>query len=58
MARKSDEKAQITQPLEQEEVIQQETVPAPIEEKKFCPDCGAELTGMEKFCGTCGTKLD
>jgi transcription elongation factor Elf1 len=56
MARKSDEKAQLTQPVAP--VKAEAPEPEPIEKKEFCPDCGAELTGLEKFCGTCGTKLE
>jgi predicted amidophosphoribosyltransferase len=26
--------------------------------KKFCPNCGKELTPGAKFCGSCGKALD
>lgn len=28
------------------------------ETTNFCPNCGTELEGNEKFCGICGIKLD
>ena len=35
---------------------QKETIP--IEENKFCPNCGAPLTDTGRFCGECGSKLN
>jgi len=32
--------------------------PTPIEENKFCPNCGAPLTEAGRFCGECGSKLN
>lgn len=34
------------------------TEPIPIEENKFCPNCGASLTDAGSFCGECGSKLN
>ena len=31
---------------------------APSSEMKFCPSCGDPLTGVGRFCGTCGAELD
>jgi len=30
----------------------------PSEEKKFCPNCGDQLTGAGSYCGTCGSELE
>jgi len=34
------------------------TEPIPIEEKTFCPNCGAPLTDAGRFCGECGSQLN
>ena len=39
----------------QTESSQVETIP--IEENKFCPNCGAPLTETGSFCAECGSKL-
>jgi len=37
-------------------VVQQPIAPQPtVQEKKFCSECGAEVTG--KFCNECGAEL-
>lgn len=48
----------VSEPKVQEEI----QAPAPEEEeeeeqKLHCPNCGTELSGDEKFCGTCGMDL-
>ncbi len=35
-----------------------EKQPTPTPEKKFCPNCGTPLEGIEAFCGTCGAEID
>jgi len=40
----------------QSEPSQIETMP--VEENKFCPNCGAPLTEAGSFCGECGSKLN
>lgn len=30
----------------------------PSEEKKFCPNCGASIKGIEKYCGECGAEIE
>jgi len=36
---------------------QEEPVTPPSGEAMFCPNCGAQIKGNEKFCGTCGVEI-
>ena len=35
-----------------------EKQPEPTPDKKFCPNCGTPLEGIEAFCGSCGNEID
>ena len=46
----------IQQQQQQVVIVQQPGAPQPtVHQKKFCPNCGAEVTG--KFCNDCGTEI-
>ena len=38
--------------------VEDADAPATDEDKKFCPECGAENPAENKFCKKCGHKLD
>jgi transcription elongation factor Elf1 len=44
-----------SQPTQPHPVKQYST---PSEEKGFCPNCGSQLEGTERYCRTCGSKID
>ena len=44
------------QPQQQVVIVQQPAEPQPTgQQKKYCSECGAEVTG--KFCNNCGTEI-
>ena len=46
----------IVQQQPQVVIVQQPAAPQPtVQQKKFCTECGAEVTG--KFCNSCGTEI-
>jgi hypothetical protein len=49
-------KGDVTQQSAQPQPSQIETMP--VEDNKFCPNCGAELVDEGRFCGECGSKLN
>jgi len=51
----STPKVQKEEPLPVQEEDEEEKTEE--EEKLYCPNCGTELAGDEKFCGTCGMDL-
>jgi hypothetical protein len=53
----SSEEAPEPQP-DQPEPESPEEDTMPIEDDKFCPNCGAPLTEAGNFCGECGSKLN
>jgi len=50
----------VYQPIQQSPYRTTSPQPAALSEEsfKYCPHCGVKVEGHEKFCGTCGSKLE
>lgn len=50
------------QPQPTQPIPQSTEQPTPAEfsttQFKYCPHCGSEISGLSKFCGSCGAKLE